>query len=211
MTVKRKRKKSKAGKVILFLLCLCILFLLLLEWRIKPIVGGFAEVNAKSMATTAINQSIAEVLDEMAITCEDLETVTYSDANRITAIHSNTVMENRLKSEITLRIQEQLANIQNREIHIPLGSLTGSELLHGKGPSIPIHISMSGNINSDFESEFEEGGINQTVHKLSVRVSADITVRLPTGTTETHVETAMLIGETVIVGEVPSGMLFSAR
>ena len=79
--------------------------------------------------------------------------------------------------------------------------------MQGRGFLIPLNISVSGNINSDFVSEFEQGGINQTVHKLSVKVSADLTVRLPTGTEKTTVETSVLVGETVIVGEVPSGML----
>ncbi len=211
MTVRRKRRKSSFGKLVGWLIVLLMVFLVVLEWRIKPVVSGFAEVNAKSLATQVINQSIAEVLDETEITCEDLETIHYSDNNRITSINSNTICVNKLKSAVTLRIQKNLADVKNREIHIPIGNILGGELMQGRGFAVPVNITMSGNIHTDFESTFEEGGINQTVHKLSVSVSAEISVRLPTGCTKTNVTTGMLIGETVIVGEVPSGMLFSAR
>lgn len=211
MTVRRKRKKGSFGKWAVWIVLLLTAFLLFLEWRVKPVVGGFAEVNAKSLATQVINQSIAEVLDEMEITCEDLETITCSETNRITSISSNAVNTNKLKSAVTLRIQKNLADIKNRELHIPIGNIIGGELMQGRGFQIPVNLSMSANVNSDFESTFEEGGINQTVHKLSVKVSADVSVRLPTGYTKTNVQTSMLIGETVIVGEVPSGMVFSAR
>ena len=189
------------------MLVIFISSMIFLEWRIKPIVGGFAEVNAKSLATETINMSIMEILDETNISCEDLETVTYSNTNRITSINSNTITANKLKSKITLRVQKNLSDINNRKINIPIGSIIGGELMQGRGFLIPLNISVSGNINSDFVSEFEQGGINQTVHKLSVKVSADLTVRLPTGTEKTTVETSVLVGETVIVGEVPSGML----
>ena len=189
------------------MLVIFISSLIFLECRIKPIVGGFAEVSAKSLATEAINRSIMEILDETNISCEDLETVTYSNTNRITSINSNTITANKLKSKITLRVQKNLSDINNRKINIPIGSIIGGELMQGRGFLIPLNISVSGNINSDFVSEFEQGGINQTVHKLSVKVIAELTVRLPTGTAKTTVETSVLVGETVIVGEVPSGML----
>lgn len=207
MTVKQKRRKSKFHSIFFFMLVIFISSMIFLEWRIKPIVGGFAEVNAKSLATETINMSIMEILDETNISCEDLETVTYSNTNRITSINSNTITANKLKSKITLRVQKNLSDINNRKINIPIGSIIGGELMQGRGFLIPLNISVSGNINSDFVSEFEQGGINQTVHKLSVKVSADLTVRLPTGTEKTTVETSVLVGETVIVGEVPSGML----
>ncbi len=210
MTVKRYRKRNRFPKFPFILILIVTAFFIFLEIRVKPVINGFAEVNAKSLATSAINHSVAEILEENEITCEDLENISYSNS-RITAINSNTVNVNKLKSSITLRIQRNLSDIKNREIHIPIGSLIGGELMHGRGFTIPVNISMSGNVNTDFISSFEHGGINQTVHTLSVKVSADVTVRLPNGYTNTSVETTVLIGETVIIGEVPSGILYSAK
>lgn len=207
MTVRRKRRNNKFGLIVIVILIFLIFCMIFLECRLKPVVSGFAEVNAKSMATEAINKSVMEILDETDISCEELETIKYSNTNRITSINSNTITANKLKSKITLRVQRNLSDINNRKINIPVGSIIGGELMQGRGFSIPLNVSVSGNINSDFVSEFEQGGINQTVHKLSVKVSADLTVRLPTGTEKTKVETSVLIGETVIVGDVPSGML----
>ena len=124
------------------MLVIFISSMIFLEWRIKPIVGGFAEVNAKSLATETINMSIMEILDETNISCEDLETVTYSNTNRITSINSNTITANKLKSKITLRVQKNLSDINNRKINIPIGSIIGGELIHGKGFSIPLNISV---------------------------------------------------------------------
>ena len=130
---------------------------------------------------------------------------------RITAVCSDTIVTNKLKNDITLRIQENISGIRSRRTDIPLGTITGYELFNGLGPSIPLFISLSGNVRSDFESTFESGGLNQTVHKLSVKISAEITVLMPLGSYSTNVDTSVLIGETVIVGETPSGMVINNK
>ncbi len=127
----------------------------------------------------------------------------------MTAIAANTVNTNRLKNDITLRIQESLSGISNHRVDVSLGTIIGGELLSGLEPSIPIWLSLSGNVSSDFDSSFEQGGVNQTVHRLSLAITADVTIVMPLKSVTTTVQTSVLIGETVIVGHVPSGMLLS--
>lgn len=76
------------------------------------------------------------------------------------------------------------------------------------GPDIPLHISMSGSTETDFVSEFESGGINQTVHKLSLTITTDMTVLVPPVSENTSVTTTVVIAETIIVGEVPNYALY---
>ena len=182
-----------------------------LEFRLKPVASSIAEMQARSLATEIINQSVADIITENNITCEQLETIKFSPDNKITAVCSDTIVTNKLKNDITLRIQENISGIRSRRTDIPLGTITGYELFNGLGPSIPLFISLSGNVRSDFESTFESGGLNQTVHKLSVKISAEITVLMPLGSYSTNVDTSVLIGETVIVGETPSGMVINNK
>lgn len=208
MTVKKKKKFSgKAKKFIFLLTALIISAIMFLELRICPIVRQTAGIQSKALAVLAINQTVNDIIEEMNITCEELETVSADENGRVTSISTNTVNTNKLKNIITVRVQEQIGNIKNREIDIPLGTIIGGEIFSGQGVEIPVYISMTGNVESDFESEFESGGINQTVHKLSVRISADITVIIPFSTVNETVCTTVLIGETLIVGTTPSGMI----
>ena len=92
-----------------------------------------------------------------------------------------------------------------------MGLIFGWDIVIGSEPSVPIYISLSGNVQSDFEGSFEEGGVNQTVHKLSMKVSADIKIIMPMGSSSAKVETSVLIGETVIVGDVPSVSIYSDK
>ncbi len=211
MAAFRRCSGVRRTKAVLLVLCLLTASVLFLECRLKPIIVSAAAIQAQSMATVVINQSVEDVMNEMDLTAEELETVTLSEDGRIASISTNTVIVNKLKNAVTLRIQEGISNIRNREVNIPLGTIIGGELINGRGPSVPVYISLSGNAAVDFKGELSEGGINQTVHTLSLYVRADIHIILPGGSAVSSVETTVMLGETVIVGTVPSGMLFNAE
>lgn len=203
----RGRNGRKIARVIFVLLIILIITFIFLEIRLKPVIRSVASIQAQSFATLTINETVTNILDEMNIDEEELETVTASSDGTITSISTNTIITNRLKNLITSRTQEALSNIQSKRIDVPIGTIIGGELFNGVGPGLPVYISMSGTVNSDFEEKFESGGINQTVHKLSVKISAEINIIMPMTSCTEKVETTVLVGETVIVGETPNGLL----
>lgn len=66
----------------------------------------------------------------------------------------------------------------------------------------------SGSAETEFKSEFQSGGMNQTIHNLSLSITTDITVLIPPASENTSVSTDVVIAETVIVGEVPDYALY---
>lgn len=198
------RSKRKFLSVFLVLLILIIGTIVFIQWRVSPVVCSVASVQAKSFAVTAINKAAAEVLEKNDL--HPLESVTASGDGTLKSLSTNTAEANKLKHLITLKAQESLSNLNHEKINVPVGMIVGGELFGAVGPEIPVYISLSGNTESDFEESFESGGINQTVHKLSLVIRADIRVLTPSGTLSETVSTSVLIGETVIVGNTPNGM-----
>ena len=203
LLVARKHTTRKRRRLWLAVL-LCVAVLFLLEWRLSCAAGSVAEVHAQSLAVDLIHQSVADVLTEGGYTPDDWETITYGTDNSVVAVAANAVAVNRLKADVTLRIQDNLSGIRNHRVDVPLGMMLGGGLFSGLGPSLPVYISLSGVVRTDFESTFEDGGVNQAVHKLSMHITADITIVMPLGTVSTVVDTSVLLGEVVIVGAVPS-------
>ena len=203
----RKRPAKKRHRCLWIAALCCAAILLFFELRLKPVTASVAEVHAQSLTTTVIHESVNQVLNETGFSTEDLEHLVYGTDGMVSAIAANTINTNRLKNDITLRIQESIAGIRNHRVDVPIGMILGGELFSGLEPSIPIWLSLSGNVCSDFDSQLEQGGVNQTVHKLSLRITADITIVMPMKSVMTRVQTSVLIGETVIVGHVPSGLL----
>lgn len=199
------RKKHKNIKILTKAIAAVIIAVILLccfiEWRVTPVVRSVAAVQGKSYAIEAINKAAQEVLEENNIS--ELETPASSSDGKLCSISTDTAAANLLKNKITLKAQESVSDLRHKQMNIPIGMIFGGEIIGPSGPDIPVYITLSGTTDSDFEESFESAGINQTVHKLSLRINADIRILTPSGTITEKVTTSVLIGETVIVGNIP--------
>lgn len=84
------------------------------------------------------------------------------------------------------------------------GSFTGSKLLAGKGPDVKIQISSIGNVETELKSEFSEQGINQTLHRVYLRVRCQINILTPFENIKKDITNEVLLAENVIVGNIPT-------
>ena len=83
------------------------------------------------------------------------------------------------------------------------GSITGSRYLSGAGPRIEIKILPQGSVTTDFKSEFESAGINQTIHRIYLDVACKVTIVTTYDSIEADIVNQVLMTESVIVGEIP--------
>ena len=198
---KTHNKRVVLIRVIIFLIVSVLLIWGFLEWRVTPVIRSMAAVQGKSFAVSAINKAAAEVLEETGIT--ETAKVSTSADGMLRSLTTDTAAANLLKHNITLRAEEYISDLRHKQMNIPLGMIIGGELIGAVGPDIPVYITLSGTTDSDFEETFESGGVNQTVHKLSLRIKTDIRILTPSGTICETVSTSVLLGETVIIGNVP--------
>jgi sporulation protein YunB len=128
---------------------------------------------------------------------------------KITALKTNMIEVNRLKTAILNIINDEILEMDNARLGIPVGNLILPEMLSGRGPQIPVDILSIRNSDAAFESHFSEAGINQTLHQVTMVVSVDVAV-LVLGKTDTFTMTSeVVVAETVIVGAVPDTFLQS--
>ena len=79
----------------------------------------------------------------------------------------------------------------------------GENLLLGRGPKVPVHVTMLTSPRIRFQNRFSSVGINQSRHTLSLIASVDIDLIIPWGTMSTSVDAEVLVAETIILGRVP--------
>lgn len=84
------------------------------------------------------------------------------------------------------------------------GSFTGFKLLAGRGPGVPIKISVIGNVETDLKSEFSAQGINQTLHRVYLQVECEVSILTPYSNITERIANQVLIAENVIVGKIPN-------
>ena len=197
----RGEKRGIGGKIFILLLILAALFIFL-EMELAPVMRSLTENEAKRTAVDSINSMVQEELQSGQINYDDLVNIERSDSGQILAITTNMPEINLLKSKISTAINQKLGH-DHIEVGVPVGTLTGNDLLHGRGPDVPLMVTLAGNVDTDFKSSFESAGINQTRHQIYLEIHTSIYSFIPGINTTTDITTNVEIAETVIVGEVP--------
>ena len=198
------RKKHRIGVKLLGAALLLSGVLLLVDIRVRPIIEKTAVYQSKVLATRIINETVYSELEDESIDYRDLVTIIYSSDNTISSIESNMVNINRIKARITKSVNDELSCLDEHDLSISLGTISGFEVFYNQGPLIPIRVRPEGYVEATLISSFESAGINQTLHRIIVEIKTDISAIIPGYTSSATVETQFVMAETVIVGTVPS-------
>lgn len=177
--------------------------------RVRPLVHAYGLKHAQTVCTRAINQSVTDLLEQQAVPYGDLVKVEKDADGSIQSVEADAMCVNRLKAAITNTVLDRLEQQDVRTLNIPLGTLTGSHLLTGRGPSLPVQMGISATVLTNIRSEFSAAGINQTCHQLYVELEAQLYATLPGEPETVTVTSEFLLAETILAGDVPG--LFADR
>lgn len=194
-----------------FMVCLSLfLFLIMITYAffvLRPAFARLAEARAREIAIRTINESVVSLFSEEETknktAHDDIVSFERGEDGRILAAKSSLSYVSRLKSELTLHIQNSISKIDRSRLKVPLGNLTGNDLFAGVGPDLSFQIKPFGTAECDVLTDFTEMGINQTRLTVTVKVRANMSVLMPTVRKSCQVETSVPVISTVIVGDVP--------
>lgn len=184
-----------------FLISLVLTFFAI-DLRLRPSLRDLALAQAKVLATTAVNQAVARG-EARSIKYENLVTIKVDQQGRPVWFQPNTGELNRLAAQITLDVQEALSALKRTRVRLPMGQVLGTQVLGTWGPQISVSLMLVGTVTGHIIDSFSVAGINQTRHRISVRIETDVKVVVPLVSASAHVSTDVPLAETVIVGEVP--------
>lgn len=198
---KNLKRKQKIAKIFIIMVIAFSTVKIVLD-AISPIFVALCEDKAKSIATIISNNEATNVMKDH--TYDELFTVEKDNDGNITMIKSNIIPINEIISDVAVKIQKSINEKGRENIRIALGSFTGSKLLTGRGPGVPIRISSIGNVETDLRSEFSAQGINQTLHRVYLQVDCEVSILTPYNTISEKISNQVLLIENVIVGKIPS-------
>ena len=201
---RRRLDRRALIRVLALLLAVSLLALTLTATaRMRPLLESLATTRVSNTVNRIISEAVNEAIQNGDISYERLISLEKDNEGKITAVHSNMAAFNRLQAQILDIILAKIDQVSARELSIPIGTLTGSALLAGRGPRIRVRMESVGSSTARFNNRFESAGINQTKHQIILEVEVSVAILLPGFTTATKVSTAVTVAETVIVGAVP--------
>lgn len=196
-------RRHKAKLLCLLIGILLIVLLLVGTFHLKSILSGLASASVSNTVTGVVTASVNETVSSGEIQYDRLISFEKDNDGKITALQTNMAEFNRLQAAIVSDILSRLSEVSTSELSVPVGTLTGTALLAGRGPSFTVKMQFVGSPSARFENEFTEAGINQTKHRIILYVDVSVSILLPGFSTYTKVSNAFSVAETVIVGSVP--------
>ena len=189
-------------KILVFVFVGFIVFFLA-DLKLRPLITSVAANRAQVISTTIINDVVHDEISRQDVNYSDIALLEKDPNGHICAINTNIKKINLLKTSVCMAVQKKISEIKNDDYKVALGTLTGTELFNGRGPKIPLKLSLSGSVKANFRSNFETAGINQTKHQLYLDVSTKVFALIPGYPTNSTIETSILVAETVLIGDVP--------
>lgn len=169
---------------------------------LSKLSGEMAISDAKDAAIDTVNEAVIIMMTRGAYDYDYFVDIGTGTDGEVVSLNANMARINSFSSAL-LDYVGQLDR-KNIQVEIPLGNLTGSSLLLGRGPDVVVNMIMLTSPHIEFRSELSAAGINQTEHRLLLDVVVDIDVLVPWGSVSTQAVTEVLIAQTVIVGRVPN-------
>lgn len=208
---RRPIDRRAVSRLLAFLLIAALLaFLLTATARMKPLLESLATTQVSNTVTRIVTEAVEDAVLSGEIRYDELTTFEKDNDGKITALYSNMAAFNRLQASILDVVLARIDQVSVKDLSIPLGTLTGSALLAGRGPSISVRMESVGSSTAWFENEFISAGINQTKHNIVLNIDVYVSILLPGFTTATLVSNSFTVAETVIVGTVPETYTYFA-
>lgn len=159
-----------------FTLAVCLV--LVVDARLRPAVRNIAMTRAKSLAVRTVGESIEKFISENPEECSALISVGSNDG-KIGSMSLNAASVNLFKSRLVRAVDEALEENAKFVVKIPLGA------------------------EAQITDEFISAGINQTCHRVMLKVECSVYVFLGGNEGAANFSDEYCIAENIVVGTVP--------
>ena len=190
------------------LLPLLALAALIAAWlRLEPAIEDMAAAQVADEASDLIAEAITAQMERDDVSYGSIVALEKDGQGRLLALRTDMNQLNRLRNETLEIINRRITQSGESELGIPLGSVLLPALFSGKGPRLPVRVLTVSNCDAEFSSSFREAGINQTLHRITMQVSMNITLLTPAGTQTVCVDSGVAVAETILIGQVPDTLI----
>ncbi len=201
----KANRKFRRFKILIVFICLfAVATLIYFQRNVTRVLISISEATIRSVTTVAVNDAIYYTLNDYLITIDR------DAAGNVTSITTDSLKINKIARDTAYLSQENLTKMSAEGIMVPIGALTGIEALAGFGQKINIKIIPISNVECKFVSKFVGAGINQTKHSLYLEIVSDISIILPSKSTNLASTIEVLICESIITGKIPDTYLQGA-
>ncbi|MCC8099541.1 MAG: sporulation protein YunB [Clostridiales bacterium] len=210
--MRRRKNKGKAGTarrrgrlllLVGLLLGLCGAVAFVTDAQLRPAMIAMVSSELQNTITVKTAEVWETLEEESGVSLSDALQLHYASDGSIAAVSMDADTLNRLGSALSTRLTEVLSGMERETVEVPLGTALEFPLFSGLGPDVQAEILNVGHVTAEFDSAFQDAGINQTIYSVNLLLTAEVILLLPGGTYTLEVETVLPVAETILLGDVP--------
>ena len=202
-STKRRSFKKAFGMVLITAGLTVIISLTLFTKFLRPRIISVSQSFAENEVSMVIDREIQRLMLEEFLSYDKIAIINRDSAGRVTSVSANSVLINNFANDLDIKIGGIIDDADRIEKGVYLSGLLGADLFAGIGPKIPIRFQPVSVTHADITHTFDEAGINQTLHTITLLISVDVEILLPMAHSTINVKSEMPIAQTLIVGMVP--------
>lgn len=197
--------KNKYKLIISLILITAILvgIFLISDKRLRRVICDYSASVGETVMVRTVDQTVSELFTSEDIKYSDLVTLYRDASGQVTSLEVSVAEMNYIKSQISVRVAEKIAQQERYTLLIPIGTILGNEYTVGRGPEIKFKMQITTTVIADFESKFYSAGINQVLHQIHIKVKMNGHTVIPWYRSSFTAETTVIAAQTVIVGMSP--------
>lgn len=206
-TPKRRRERGSLLLSALVGLSMACLLIHAFNTALRPQLLAFTEAQVRNRLNQLSSQVVSQVMQDQSLTYSELVVLRTGQGGEVSTMSVDSQKLNLLRAQVMERITEQILALDTTDLGIPLGLLTGIDILSAAGPKLPVRVTSVASATGLFRNEFTNAGINQTLHRIVLDVTITARLLLPVGITETALTIPVYITEAIVIGQVPQTYL----
>lgn len=172
-----------------------------LDTTLRPQLVALSEAQVRNHLIQVANRSVSQALADQELSYGEM--VSLKTAGTLSTMTTDTTALNQLRVSVLDDIVAQIGLIDNDSMGVPIGALTGIDLLSALGPKLPVQVVSVASADGQYRNDFISAGINQTLHRIMLDITLNAKILLPGGVVEIAVTTPICVAETIIVGQAP--------
>ncbi|HIV67737.1 MAG TPA: sporulation protein YunB [Candidatus Butyricicoccus stercorigallinarum] len=196
---RRTKRRARRAHTVRWLLLAALLAASFGLHALRPLLTEYAVNYVQYQATSMMEQAVAECAGRMT----ELGRIQTNADGAVTSVTTDAAALNRLRTTVVRQVYDGIGALEQAHTAVPLGTLLDPQYLAGLGPALPFGVTALGRVTARVNTAFSDAGINQTIHTLTVCVTADFSVRALGMAQTVTVSAEYPLEETIVVGEVP--------
>lgn len=179
-------------------------YLYLVQTAFKPTLEELAEYECRAIVVQAINRAVSEEMKNHPARYGTLYDLSYTNAGELLAVRANTAALNQARSTLIQAIEASLSVLEETELEIPYGSLTGITAFGGLGPSWKLTLLPDAYVEGSLQEKVQSVSVNRTQYTITLDLTVTISMILDGNTATAQVSDQVPVVSILLNGDIPS-------